>query len=400
MCLSGATNFLNRTRLLRMQMNITANTYHVNNKNINNNTSSSSYVTTTHAVPTTTTTLPTSILRRAGLTTPSSSTTPAVTVVHRKVHWPHNLDQHKQVVKFDKVDAIAACDIGSPFEGDWYYPAQEDVFYDALDEMALDDMHTVSNVRDAVFLTGTDVEVEQQQHEERTDAEDIMVEDCDVVMADEDVISTDTDVEMILIEESTTTTNYPNAMEVDAEEFMLQDIDIVMVDEGVISHDMDIEMHLIEESTTTNYPDAMEVDAEEVTVQHDVVMADAEVYSADADVEMQQGNMEEMDCMDWAPVVHEVEGVCTMDWKPVVQEVDEVDCMDWEPVGQEFDDVDCMDWEPVGQEGVEVVDGMDWELLPPGENKHFIADSIQSSFISLWSPAVSSIYSHAEVGCR
>lgn len=399
MCLSGATNYLTRPRLLQMRMNITANTYHANSKNIHNNTPSSSNVASTHAGPTnttTTTTLPTSILRRSGarLTTPSSSssTTPAVTVVHRKkVHWPHNLDQHKQVVKFDKVDAIAACDIGSPFEGDWYYLAQEDVFYDALDEMALDDnMHTaVTNVRDAVFSTGTDVEMEQQQqHEERTDAEDFMVEDYDVVMADEDVISTDMDVEMILIEESTTTTNYPDAM--DAEEFMLQDID-----------NMDIEMHLIEESTTTNYRDAMEVDAKEVTVQHDVVMADAEVYSADADVEMQQqGNMEDVDYMDWDPVVHEVEGVCTMDWKPVGQEVEAVDCMDWEPVVQEVDDVDCMDWEPVGQEGVEDVDGMEWELMPSGEKKHFIADSIQSSFISLWSPAVSPLYSHAEVGYR
>lgn len=284
MCLSGATNYLTRPRLLQMRMNITANTYHANSKNIHNNTPSSSNVASTHAGPTnttTTTTLPTSILRRSGarLTTPSSSssTTPAVTVVHRKkVHWPHNLDQHKQVVKFDKVDAIAACDIGSPFEGDWYYLAQEDVFYDALDEMALDDnMHTaVTNVRDAVFSTGTDVEMEQQ------------------------------------------------------------------------------------------------------------------------------GNMEDVDYMDWDPVVHDVEGVCTMDWKPVGQEVEAVDCMDWEPVVQEVDDVDCMDWEPVGQEGVEDVDGMEWELMPSGEKKHFIADSIQSSFISLWSPAVSPLYSHAEVGYR
>ena len=42
------------------------------------------------------------------------------------------MDQHKQVVEFNKADAILVCNIGSPSEEDWYYGSVEELFDDAF----------------------------------------------------------------------------------------------------------------------------------------------------------------------------------------------------------------------------------------------------------------------------
>jgi len=91
-----------------------------NNKNNNNNNNTTELAATAVNMPTVTNTptVPTSILRSAGTTTSAINT-------GRRVHWPDDLDQHKQVVEFNKADAKFASIIGSPFEGEWYYDALE-----------------------------------------------------------------------------------------------------------------------------------------------------------------------------------------------------------------------------------------------------------------------------------
>jgi hypothetical protein len=89
-----------------------------NNTNNTNNTTKPAAAAVNMPTVTNTPTVPTSILRSAG-------TTASAINMRGRVHWPDDLDQHKQVVEFNKADAKFAGIIGSPFKCEWFYDALE-----------------------------------------------------------------------------------------------------------------------------------------------------------------------------------------------------------------------------------------------------------------------------------